>query len=496
MLDITPYPVQLKFLQSEQKVVFFGGGVGGSKTTAILLDNLQGVHDPAYFSVFFRTSLTELETDLWPKTIRMYERYLKDANGKWIGKAHISEHKKIITWPSGARTRFSYLANEKDLKAWYGSEITKIYLDEAQYRTEAQFYLLLTRNRSMAKCVHGVRCTMNPDNKHFIYEWVKPFLDDEGYPIQEYSGRTRYWVRAGIELITGWDEEEVKLRTGKNPQTYTYIPATLEDNVELLKNLPEYRDSVSNQSESERKRLLLGCWASAEDTGLYFKRAWVAEVLNKDVPKDCVWVRGYDIGYSEPTPEYPKPDYTASVLMGKDRLGNIYIRGGFCEEFKDPETEIYGQFRKKIGDRDRTMLAQARYDSNRVYIGLPRENASGKEIYQSKIKLFSSEGFTVKQDPSGSNTNKLMKFESFASAAECGIVNIVTDTFNNKQTLEHFYESLEYFDPNKKSNSSRKDDIPDATATAYNILATMRYVPLVVRNQIATTQISSELLSR
>jgi hypothetical protein len=117
MLEFEPSEVQLKFLEATERIVFLGGGAGGGKTWSILVDNLQGVHDPAYFSVFFRTTTTEIEKGLWPEAKLMYESVIKDKNGKYIGKSHINEQTKTITFPSGARTSFSYLEYDKHADA-------------------------------------------------------------------------------------------------------------------------------------------------------------------------------------------------------------------------------------------------------------------------------------------------------------------------------------------------------------------------------------------
>jgi len=57
--------------------------LGGGKTWSILVDNLFGVHDPDYFSVFFRKTNNELETNLWPEAKKMYEPLLKNSKGKF-----------------------------------------------------------------------------------------------------------------------------------------------------------------------------------------------------------------------------------------------------------------------------------------------------------------------------------------------------------------------------------------------------------------------------
>jgi hypothetical protein len=47
----------------------------------------------------------------------MYMPYLVDSNGRFLGQAKINEQQKTITFPSGARTTFSYLSTDKDADA-------------------------------------------------------------------------------------------------------------------------------------------------------------------------------------------------------------------------------------------------------------------------------------------------------------------------------------------------------------------------------------------
>lgn len=361
----------------------------------------------------------------------------------------------------------------------------------------------MSRNRSLSLTSKGLRATLNPDRHHFVYEWIKYYLDDEGFPDKELSGKLRYYYRIDGVLITGWDKEELLEKYGvpdskgviDPPESYTYIPATLEDNEILTNKNPKYRAKLNAMPERTRKQLLLGCWADEEDFGRYFKRGWLSQITTDQLPRGITWVRGYDLGYSAPSPDNPKPDFTASVLMGRDRLGNVYIKGNYHKDFKDDDTEVYGAFRKTIGKRDVVMVEQAKADGKNVYIGLPREGAGGKEVYHHKVKMFTKEGFIVKQDPSPANSNKMRKFEAFSSYCESGLVSICTDTFN-KETLENFYSLLERFNPEKNSTSSYKDDMPDAAATAFNVVMQMKVTPIVIRNQLDINTISSDLIRK
>ena len=62
-----------------------------------------------------------------------------------------------------------------------------------------------------------------------------------------------------------------------------------------------------------------------------------------------------------------------------------------------------------------------------------------------------------------------------SAAIENGFVYIVESTFN-KVTLEAFYKELEAFD-GERSTRTRKDDMVDVVATAYNFLTKETVIP-------------------
>lgn len=455
-LEITPTPVQKKFLQASEHIVFFGGGGGGGKTYALLVDNLQGVHDPDYFSVFFRTTTTEIDKGLWPEAKKLYDPLLKNSKGKYVGKAHINEQTKTITFPSGARTAFSYLELDKHADSWYGSEICREYFDEFQFRSPYQFEVLRSRNRSRAEVPVAIRCSLNPDQNHFVYQWVEPFLDEEGFPIKELSGKTRYYTILNDVLHTSWDEAELRERTGKTPKTYTYVPATVDDNPHVD---PGYRDTLDALGEAKRKQLLMGCWHTNNSPCLYFKREW-CQFVDK-IPTDLRIVRGWDFASTTPHPGNPSPDYTACVKIGKDRPGNYYILDA-------------DRFRKSPGERDYEVMRIADEDGPDVVQILPKDpGQAGVVAFQEMIKKFIENGNVCKQDTS--KGDKVIRFSPFSSAAQGGIVYICTKTFK-PDMLQVFLKELEAFE-GSKSTATRKDDLVDATASAFNYLCKQKVIP-------------------
>lgn len=479
--DVDLMPHQLDFTSSEQSLVLFGGGAGGGKTYAALMDNLQGIHDPDYTSAIFRTTTTEIEKGLWIEAKKMYETILKDSNGKFIKKARINEKSKTITFPSGAVTFFGYLEIDKHADGWYGIELTKVYFEEFQFRSWYQFNILRSRNRSMAKVIKGIRCTLNPDPNHFVYKFVERYLDEDKYPVKELSGKTAWYLIVKDVLYTDWDREALQSKFPPNksgklkqPLSYTYIPATLDDNVKLMENDPTYEDKLDALPEDKRKQLRLGCWVNTDDKGVYFKREWLGQA--DKVPLQLTYCRAYDLAFSEPTPK-TSPDFTAGIKLGKAHDGYYYLIGDYIPEFGDEGTEVKGRFRKRSGERDALILKQAKYDTKKVHLVLPEDSgAAGKDSFVQKVKYFTANGFVVKRDNVPHNASKLTKFEPFACAAEHGLVYIVKDTFN-EATYEAIMNELEIFDGIKKSGRTRKDDWVDAIATAFNHLSKADVIP-------------------
>lgn len=494
--DVNLQPHQLDFVDAEETVVFFGGGAGGGKTFSALIDNLQGVHDQDYLSVFFRTTTTEIEKGLWLEAKKLYHSFLfKDREGrKPKGKAHLNEKNKTITWPSGAKTFFSYLEYEKHADQWYGLELTKIYFEEFQFRTWYQFNTLQSRNRSMANVAKGIRCTLNPDPNHFVYDFVERFLDEDGYPVKGLSGKRAYYVIVEDVLHTSWDQQELidrfpavkevmetirslegdEAAAQAGPISYTYIPATLADNRELIKRDPSYMSKLNALPEKKRKALLEGCWKNLDDLGVHFKREWLK---NTDkYPMGALKCRAYDLASSEKRPNVD-PDFTASIKMAKDSQGYFYLIGDYIDEFKDQDTNVLGRMRKLSGARNKIMMSQAQADGKEVKLVVPEDSGSaGKDAFINNVKYFTAGGFSVKRDVAAHNASKLIKFEPFCVAAEHGLVYIVRHTFN-AETYEAIMHELEVFDGMIKSGRKRKDDWVDTVASGYNYLSKELAIP-------------------
>ena len=315
--------------------------------------------------------------------------------------------------------------------------------DEFHRTSFHQFNIIRSRLRSKAKFPSAMRVTLNPDSDHFVFEFVERYLDEEGYPKPELSGKTAYYVMVSGNIYTAWTEEELREKfPDKNPQSYSYVPATLMDNKVLLELEPDYKDNLDSMPEHQRKQLLMGCWFSKVSDGMYFKREWLHKADR--IPPEAKCVRAWDKASEEPNPSLRHPDYTASVKMYKDKNGNFYLAGG-------------SRFRLQSGPRDQAILAQAEYDGRDCSIIFALDpGAAGKDSFRQATKQFLEEGFIVKRDPYPPTKGKVSKFEPFATAASNGQVYVVESEWDHDD-LKTYLSELESF-TGERSGANRKDD--------------------------------------
>jgi predicted phage terminase large subunit-like protein len=236
---------------------------------------------------------------------------------------------RMWKFPSGATITFSHLHNEYDVNDWQGSQIPLIGYDELTHFTEKQFWYMLSRNRSMCGVRPYIRATCNPDADSWVADLVSWYIDqDTGYPLPERSGIIRYFVRTDDKMIWANTRQELLNKfPGSLPKSFTFIPATLEDNVILNNQDPDYRANLEMMTRVERERLLHGNWKIKPVAGSYFPQTAIKII--PAIPTDIkMWVRRWDLAATEPSEVSPSPSATASVLMGRRENGRFVIGDG------------------------------------------------------------------------------------------------------------------------------------------------------------------------
>ncbi len=452
---------QSDFINNMCDIVLYGGAAGSGKSHAILMDALRFISDPDFYAVYFRSTTTQLDGSLWPEAKRMYAQF----------GAVFREKDKTATFPSGAKLKFAYMELDKHKDGHQGIQYSAIYWDEFTHFSASQFHYLRSRGRSRAKNKSFMKCSMNPDRDHFVYDWVKPYLYPQdvpeedgtqdfekmkGCPDRSLCNKTRYFVMKGNDMWSYWTKEELyevfPLTREIDIMTYTFIAGTIDDNPILDELEPTYRSALDNLPRVNRLRLRYGNWAVRPEGSGYFLREWCE--LVPQAPRSAVRVRAWDLAATLPSDVNPNPDWTAGVKMSKDKEGIYYI-------------EHVIRFRDRPDGVNQQMCEAGVKDGTDVSIAVPQDaGAAGKSASLQQVRMLAEQGNTARVRPT--HANKVTRFSPFSAMAEAGGVKIVEGDWNNL-----FFSELEAFTGDGKT----KDDQVDATSDAFITLAEKKYVP-------------------
>ena len=285
MILWTPQPRQKAFQKRKEYEALYGGAAGGGKSDALLTEALRQVHIKNYRGLLFRDTVPQLE-GLISRSQELY--------GTAFPRARYNKNEKVWMFPSGAKIFFGYMQREDDKYNYQGKAYDFIGFDELTHFTLTQYEYLKSRNRPMGPGTRVyIRATANPDGKGM--GWVK----------------ARFITPAPPET-TMWEVNKVMAPDGKVIETKrdrVFIPSTIFDNKELLKNDPGYLATLAALPEAQRNALLYGSWDSF--TGQVFTE-WrndpehyddgrFTHVINPFViPADWRIYRGFDFGYAKP----------------------------------------------------------------------------------------------------------------------------------------------------------------------------------------------------
>ena len=413
--------------------------------------------DPNYRATFLRRKTPQLmkSGNLWDKGHLIFGALPKEYQPRWL-----KGDEKVAIFPNGIKISYSHMLLEKDKENFQGAEMTGFFIDEALQFTWSQITYLFSRMRSNSKYPSRMILSGNPSPDHEIALMIDWYLDEEGYPDPEKEGVTRYFLVIDDECVWANTEKELieRFRTEDytpKPLSFSALFSTVYDNPICIKQNPGYLSFLEGLPKIEKARLLHGNWYMRPEGSNYFQREW----LNKldYFPRLVTRCRSLDKAASEVSDINRFPDFTASIGMGKTEEGDVVIFGNYCDSNYDKDTECYGHFRKRPGEREKIILAQAIHDGKNTVIVQPEDPGSGgkSEFLQSSKDLI-GQGFVVRKDPACTTAGKLKRFEPFSAACQNGMVSIVESSFDIK-TLNYIYKELEAFD-GERSTRVRKDD--------------------------------------
>lgn len=403
---------------------------------------------PGFNALILRRETTQVRQQggLWDQSIEVYAAAGGTPRSQFLDWTFQAETPEGIT--GKASVKFGGIEHDSSLLAHDGASICYIGWDELTAFTRRMFFYLFARNRSTCGVRPYIRATCNPDPDSWVAEFIAWWIDqDTGYPIEERSGKLRWFVLIDDQLQWADTRQELLDRFPPSPETprmpvsVTFIPSKVYDNQELLKRNPEYLAKLLALPRVERERLLGGNWKIRPSAGLYFKRSWCTVIKPADLPPLSKIVRGWDLAATEKTSSND-PDWTVGHKLGRDDQGRYYVLNHI--RFQGTPAAVEGLVRT-------TAIA----DTAAVEIGIPQDpGQAGK--FQASYMTRALDGFAVRTTPE--QGDKISRFGPYSSQAQVGNIFIIEGPWNDE-----FFRQLEGF-PDLKH-----DDDADACSRAFQL---------------------------
>ena len=249
-------------------IAVIGGAMGAGKSYALILEVLKHIDDPYFRCGIFRKNRQNI---LCPGGL--WEEILGIANYCRL-PVKTNKHELTITFPTGASVQFGH-ANHPNFKQYLkGTQYTAIFIDEGDEFDEEIFKFLIARLRSKSKVKPYMRITTNP-SEGWIKKMIKPYLNEEEYPISELCGKTKYLFFINNEPVLKDSKDDFLKDCGiakddvQYIRTFTFIAGRVDENKKLLENNPEYIANLKTLPDHERDRYLYGWWGELPKDGMF-----------------------------------------------------------------------------------------------------------------------------------------------------------------------------------------------------------------------------------
>lgn len=213
--------------------------------------------------MFFRREVTQIskEGGLWDESRKLYP----------LLGARPTSNPYRWQFPSGVKFSMEGIEHEKDMFKWQGAQIPAELFDELTHFTRAQFFYMLSRNRSTCGVRPYIRATCNPDPDSWVLrDFLEWYIGGDGFPIPERAGVVRWFVNLNDTLRWGNSKQELLDEYGSDadPMSFTFIPSSVFDNKILLQTDPKYLTKLKSQTLEQQMRLLKGNWRFRNEGGL------------------------------------------------------------------------------------------------------------------------------------------------------------------------------------------------------------------------------------
>jgi len=267
-------PKQKLFCQARNRYIAFGGARGGGKSYVSRVKAIGGALTYDNIRILMiRRQYPELEQTVIIPMRKMLPPELATYNGGM----------RMFTFSNGSIIKFGHLDENANVE-YQGQEYDWIFIDEATQFTEDQFRTLGACLRGATKIPRRMYLTCNPGG--IGHEWVKRLFVDREY------------------------------QEGEKEKDYCFIPATIDDNPQLLHASPEYKQMLDLLPDDVRRAWRYGDWNALSGTFFpeFTKETHVIEPFKK-IPQEWKKYRAFDYGF----------DMFACLWIAVDFEGRCYV---------------------------------------------------------------------------------------------------------------------------------------------------------------------------
>jgi hypothetical protein len=425
-------------------MLLFGGQSGGGKSDFLVGDAMQECHLPSFRGLLLRESLGELD-QIGDRMQAAYEplgaRYRgRTGGGQWL-------------FPSGARIRFGYLAEDRHLKRYRGNPYSWLGIDESGLQPRHRVRQMIAWLASVDPRLRvRARFTSNPGG--IGHDWqISVFLRNRcplHFPADlsdSNPGQTS--VRAG-RVYRGaswsWPPSQAELVH----MTTAFFPASVTENPLYG---PAKVEKLLSQTPEIQMQLLHGCWCNA--ASLYFGFLQPQWMVPYPAIQDEWWWNHFisiDYGYGNSS--------AAAGMFAVDQTGRVFGTRELCE--------------KKMGSVDFAKKICELWVTSKMGAERPRilfvtidpandnEDGTGETNYEMMAGVFAQHGIPCIKSHKNPADNAQRLYHGLANRLLV-MTDAMNQTFNSIAT-----RVIDERRAVKKIHGDPADDLYDMVAYAYN----------------------------
>ena len=273
---------QWEFFTSTSKYTCYGGARGGGKSWCVQRKPAMGAYQyPGIRILILRREYGDMESTIITPMLKVLAPDTYNYNK--------TDH--MLTFNNGSTIKFGNMPgyDAAVMGKYQGQEYDWLFIDEATQFLESEF-------RGLAACVRGAN-----DIPKRVYLTCNP------------GGPGHFWVK---RLFIDRD-----FKTGEDPEDYRFIPATVDDNKDLMKANPDYIKQLELLPEDIRKAHRYGDWNALAGTFFGEFEDGVHTCKPFPIPPHWQHYRAFDYGL----------DMFFCIWVAVDETGRCYVYRQFMQ---------------------------------------------------------------------------------------------------------------------------------------------------------------------